>query len=503
MAILYKNYFSCRFVKNNFNSNKMSLANYYLDIDSTFRNRESWPNPGNFEAILGSSRATSGNMQDPVSQSEPVNAWTSSLFNVNALGSNNISGQIENINIGNANSLIIIEFKVNAPNLLQQRKNYYRNAVLRNIGHCHSKSSKIDDNNKWGFSDVAKVARISEYIYMGNNRAQVTLYVKDSAFVYNFSDLIEIVDPTDFTDSLNSFLFVPDGSIFDQNYLGKLIYNETLSESRIISNYDNKTNILTISGSSIGSWTTQDNYSIRQDAPTFRFPIDASSTSSQIIITGSAASDVNNTYLAWYIRIPKIIYNTVDNAESRRIVNYDGVTKIATVNPAFSSSPPVGIATELMQYSYDNANPLNWSSSLSQEVPLYSIKLLRLILPNQILAVGTGSKTAYQPYFYVELSSGDPWIPFYNIYSNNPHAVHAIFRASVKDIENLERSQFIALKGDDMKQIMRFKLDSTIRMRILIPSTGQTFKTIMSDTIAPAVPNPAVQINALFEFAPM
>jgi hypothetical protein len=73
----------------------------------------------------------------------------------------------------------------------------------------------------------------------------------------------------------------------------------------------------------------------------------------------------------------------------------------------------------------------------------------------------------------------------------------------VKDIEHQGTSQFIALKGDDMKQIMKFRLDSSIRIRILIPSTGETFKTVISDTIAPALPNPAIQINALFEFAPL
>lgn len=483
----------------------MSLANYYLELDSTFRDRQSWPNPGNFEAILASSRgSTSGNaeganralqsMADPVSQSEPVNAWTSGLFNVNLLGSNNISGQIENINIGHANSATVIEFKATTFNLLQQLKNYYRNAVLRNVTN-------------------QTLARISEYIYMGNNRGQITLYDDFSTFAYNFGDLIEICDPTDFTDSSNSFLFVPTGSKFNQNYFKKLIYNETLAESRVISNYDTQTNLIKISNPSIETWTTQDNYSIRDIEPNFTFPIDPFSTNSQIIISGPAAvSDVNNTYLTWYIRIPKIIYNTIDTAESRRIVNYDAVTKIATVNPAFSSLTGLdtGLArrgaslrTELMQYSYDNANPLNWSSSLSQEAPLYAIKLRRLVLPNQILAVGTGSKPSYQPYFYVELSSGDPWSPFYNIYSNNPNAVHAIFRATVKDIKNLETSQFIALEGDDMTQIMRFRLDSTIQIKISIPSTGQTFTTVMSDTIAPSAPNPAVQINALFEFAPL
>jgi len=81
-------------VKNNSASIKMSLANYYLELDSTFRNRQSWPNPANFEAVLGSSRATSGDMEDPVSKSEPVNAWTGGLFNINSIGSNNILGQI-------------------------------------------------------------------------------------------------------------------------------------------------------------------------------------------------------------------------------------------------------------------------------------------------------------------------------------------------------------------------------------------------------------------------
>lgn len=457
------------------------MANYYLELDSTFRDRESWPLPGEFQAILSSERGIAQTMVDPVCKSEPVSSWTSNLFNVNVLGSDAVAGQIETINIGNAGSKKIIEFSTINPDILQERYNYYKNAVVRNV------------------TQPQNFSRIYEYVYLGNNRGQLSVCEN---FEYNFGDNINIVDPSDFTDSSNAFLFVPNGSIFDQNYLGKFIYNETLSDFRTIVNYDNQTGLIKIGPPSIMTWTTQDNYSIRESLPNFTSIIGPLSTTNQIVITGTAASTVNNYYIAWYIRIPNSIYdNTTIKAESRRVVNYDGVTKTAIVNPPFSFSPS-NFNCELMQYSYDNASPLYWRSTISQEVPLYSIKLKRLILPNHILAVGSGGKPAYQPYFYVELSSGEPTSQIYNIYSNNPNSFHSTFRASVMHIENLNKLQFIVLKGDGMKQIIRFKLDSSIKMRIVIPSTGQTFQTVIPDTISPEVPNPAVQINALFEFSP-
>lgn len=457
------------------------MANYYLELDSTFRDRETWPLPGEFQALLSSERGTAQTMVDPVCRSEPVTVWTSNLFNVNVLGSDNVSGQIETINIGNAGSKKIIEFKTTNADVLQERFNYYRNAVVRNV------------------SEPSQFSRIFEYAYLGNSRGQLTVR---GDFEYNFGDFIKIVDPSDFTDSLNAFLFVPSGSIFDQNYLGKLIYNETLNDSRSIVNYNNETGLIKIGPPSIMIWTTQDNFSIRETAPNYISIIGPLSTNNQIIITGAAASNVNNYYVGWYVRIPNNIYdNNTNKAESRRIVSYDGTTNIAVVNPPFSFAP-AGLSSELMQYSYDNASPLYWRSSITQEVPLYSIELKRLILPNHILAVGSGGKPAYQPYFYVELSSGEPSSQTYNIYSNNPNSFNSTFRASVMDLENLNRLQFIVLKGDGMKQIIRFKLDSSIQIRIVIPNTGQTFQTVMPDTVSPAAPNPAVQINALFEFSP-
>lgn len=450
------------------------MANYYLELDSTFRDRQSWPLPGNFQAILSSERGISQTMSDPVCLAEPLNSWTSNLFNVGAPGSDNISGQIEIINIGNAGSKKIIEFKVDNPNILQKRYNYYKNAVVRNL------------LNPKSFS------RILKYVYQGNNRGQLIL---SENFEYNFGDLFKIVDPTDFIDSSNAFLFVPDGSSFQQNYLGKIIYNETLNDFRSITNYDNNTNLIKIGLPSITTWTAQDNYSIRDSPPNFISIAGVLSTNNQIVVTGSATIGIND-YIGWYIRI-----SNSNESESRRIVNYNNITNIATVNPPFTF-PPASYNCELMQYNYDNSNPLYWRSSISQDVPLYSIKLKRLVLPNQILAVGTGGKSAYQPYFYIELSSSESPSQLYNIYSNNPNSFRSTFRASVKNIQNLNSSQFITLKGDDMKQIIRFKLDSSIQMRIVIPSTGQTFETVIKDTESPSAPNPAIQINALFEFAP-
>ena len=68
----------------------------------------------------------------------------------------------------------------------------------------------------------------------------------------------------------------------------------------------------------------------------------------------------------------------------------------------------------------------------------YEISLLNLVLPNTTLVSGFGGRIAFYPYVYVELenvsaSSGrNQGI----IYSNNPNAIKALFRAAIKDVPN-------------------------------------------------------------------
>lgn len=458
----------------------------YLELDSTFRNRTRWPNPGEFEVALSQSgRAQGEQAQDPICVACPVNEWTGGFFDVNTLGNESVEGQILAIGLGYANSKTVVEFRQVAPSTLQQRYNYYKHAIFRNS------------------SQPNQFARIVEYIYLGNGKAQVTL--SDDNFQFSFGDFFFIVDPSDTSDPTALYLFVPDGSDNRQDYVNKIIYNETLNEWRVVNAYDSQTGILSVGGDPVFLWQRFHNYSIRTTSPNYIFTAGGTSTSDQVVLTGTAAVSMNNIYQSWFLRIPQTLYNntvTAPEGEVRRITNYNGATQTATVFPPFTAST-AGLDFELMQFGFENANPLTWRTNLSQEIPVFNIRLNRLVLPNRVLSIGNGGKTAFQNYFYVELSNIDPSSTnTLNIFSNNPYAVRAMFRATVKNVNNPDEQEFVALEGDNMTQTVRFRLDSNIKMKITLNSTGETFQTTLTDNAPPGDPNHNLQINALFELVP-
>jgi len=129
----------------------------YLDIYSAYRNRNIWPNPGEFEVLVSSSgRKSSAIADDPVALSSPIHAWTGSLFNTLNLGTANIQGVITFIGVGNSTSNQNIVFSC-PPNTLQQTENYYSHATWRSI------------------TTPNEYAKITSYKYLGNDRGQITL----------------------------------------------------------------------------------------------------------------------------------------------------------------------------------------------------------------------------------------------------------------------------------------------------------------------------------------
>jgi len=462
--------------------NLKSMASY-LDIYSSFRNRNIWPNPAEFEVLVSiSGRKSAMNADDPVALSSPPVAWTSTLFDATNLGVNNVQGIITNIGVGNATSNQIITF-TSAAGTLQQPDNYYKSATWHNI------------------TDPTQYAKVILYKYLGNDRGQIVL---DNAVVVAVGDTFDILDPTDLTDTSNPLFFIPMGSDYPSAYIDYLLYNETLNQFRNINSYDNTTGILTVNATSpVVGWLPIHNYSIRKQPPVLVSVAAPGSTNTQVVF-GTGAGSVDNLYNGWFIRTPRTIYdnNLVSpQKEQRRIIAYDGGTLTATVSPAFTNTT-LGFTVELLQFSYDNMYPFPFRATLQQEIPTYSIRLNRLILPNKILKVNGGGKTAFHNYVYVELASIDN--PNNSIiFSNNPNAVRALFTASISNIlDNIEKSDYIIIEGDYITQTVRFRLDTNFKFRVSMPN-GETFETVLNDNLSPLEPNPKLQIRALFQLIPL
>ena len=129
----------------------------------------------------------------------------------------------------------------------------------------------------------------------------------------------------------------------------------------------------------------------------------------------------------------------------------------------------------------------------------YEISLLNLVLPNTTLVSGFGGRIAFYPYVYVELenvsaSSGrNQGI----IYSNNPNAIKALFRAAIKDVPNPVNSTFIKIDGSGAVQTVKFKPNDTLKFSVFL-SDGEIYQTLMEEYYSPLNPNPLIQISALF-----
>ena len=188
--------------------------------------------------------------------------------------------------------------------------------------------------------------------------------------------------------------------------------------------------------------------------------------------------------------------------QMRRIVDYDAATRTVTVTPAFSSVPVAATdVVEILQFSYDNATPFNYTGSLvsqSQEV-CYEIELVNLVLPNRTLNAQFGSRISFYPYVYVELqnvsgaSAGTKGV----IYSNNPNSTRKLFRAAIDDISDPLISPFIKIDSDGMTNTVKFKPNDNLKFSVMLPN-GDLFETEDEEVFGPTVPNALIQISALF-----
>lgn len=469
----------------------------YLEIDSTYRDRTLWPLPGQFEIpISQTGRKGKLDAVDPVSAAAPVNAWKSNQF-LAITGGATITATLETTGAGLTNTRGIFIISSAVAGEFQQEKNYYSFSTITDTGTGETK-------------------RIVSYRYLGNDKAQITTDTPFSANISTAAGALSISDPTDISDTSNPLIYVPAGRLGEDAYIGCFLYNETLKDYRPISYYSFETHLLTLdtsasSGGPVAGWTATDNYSIRKEAPSIVSGTTAASTTTSIVLTDGVTED--NYYIGDFIRvIPAPVGSYYNNTipapvtETRRIVAYNGATQTATVSPPFSASvgaitAPLTNRLEILNFSYDNLNPFVYNGSLvsQQEMVCYEIELLNLVLPNDTLVVGSGSRIAFYPFVYVELrnisgaSSGNKNI----IYSNNPYSTSVLFRAVVDDISNQISSSFIKLDGDGAVQTIKFKPNDNLKFTVKLPN-GDIYNTIIEENFSPYAPKGLGQVSAFF-----
>jgi hypothetical protein len=419
----------------------------FIDIDSSYRNREQYPHPSNF-VVKSTTTNQCGEINGLTAEDPVINGYPIQIFQGNVITtSGNFSGGTPS-----------------APILDLSLTQNYRGALLQNT-------------------------TLSESAYILNYNMDT--HVADLGF-NSFSPTFQTTDSYTVTDpSTSAAIFFAGGSILDNAYVGYYLFDTTIGEKRLIVEYEGDISKLILESPFSGAWNINDNYEIRKDPNVFYSFITNEITKSSIQILNPPSNDL----IGKYVRITQttsVLYNAV-----RRITAYDPATGIATINPYYPINAPILDMTsyEVLYFSYDNCYFVNMVSNCRLDKGLYEIELRSIILPNVTVLTGYGGRLVSYPYIYIEF--GNLYGSVNNIIiSNNIHSQKALFKVPIYDIQPRVNSNFLKIDKTNMPQLIQFNPYEDYYIKIIMPN-GELFIT-QPDNFSPLPPNPDLQISVTF-----
>jgi hypothetical protein len=495
----------------------------YLELDSTYRNRNQYPNPSNFTVLIAQSGTRdAASAYDPVCISAPIKTWVPEKLI--------LTGGVINMPAAplNQRGVFTICFPANTANTLS---GYYNG--------CPIKMNTVPPPG---------TVVITAWDVLSLNSSGDDCFIVSVSPEFSSIPSGNVVFEQGTNLSIGKFL-IPDGFEADYYYVGYIMYNENLNKWRPIISY-NKTHRLAgvdlspeYGGPIDPTWELWHTYSIRKALPKYfgelpncgclPYPFNKSTSfvipcNTNVMIgdfirfTFTKTTNSNPPVESDYIGYKNI---------SCRITGYTGKGRLAvpaipatqwsSAVPAIPAIPcnvvtvdccmldlkfcdddmdPIINCFEILQFTRDNAVPFCYSGSTvsQQEMVCYEIKLINLVLPNKTLV--SGGRVAFYPYVYVELqnvsgaSSGNKCI----IYSNNPNSTKMLFRAAIDDIRDPNTSPFIKIDGDGMVQTIKFKPNDSLKFGVYLPN-GQSLETVDKDCLSPLPADALLQVSATFE----
>lgn len=467
------------------------MVKRYLEIDSTYRDRNRFPNPSDFEIPISQTGARDRfTALDPVSLSTPLTIFDGSFRNdlvsdtiTGITGQETVGFPLSGVMTDDFNTRII--FAAVEPIRLKQEYNFYAGSSL-----------EID------FGTFKEYRRIDKYEY---------LYLIPSAFSFTGASFGRMIISEPFSLPISqglslkivnssftipsipySYIFIPYGVPVDNYYINCILEDTTIGVSRKIVSYTGATRLAKTDLPFPAGWQETDSYLIRKESVSESGTLTGLTTTT-LQFPATSSSELNH-YTGDFIRITSGILS----GEIRKITYYTGSTRIASVDLAYSSIPGT-VTYEILPFTRDNVVPLVFTGSELNKTDFYDIELINLILPNISIISGNGGNPITYPYFLVELynisvASGDNR----NILiSNNPNSVRVLFRVPVDDKSLKSVSPFIKVDGDGITQTIKFRPDQTIRFRVLLPN-GDLYLTQNTEFLSPSLPNEFKQISACF-----
>jgi len=287
-------------------------------------------------------------------------------------------------------------------------------------------------------------------------------------------------------------------------YAGSVI--DIAGEFRTVTAYDNTAQIATVDPPMSVAYPALTPYYIRKQYPValaggayqdVTLVVNPTPTSIQL---GALASSLNDIYVNKFVFFPDPLPS---NFKWRRITSYNGATKIATLDKAFTAPIAIGTVYQIIEFSYDNARPLVFNGTELVQNPVnQKISLLNLIVPTAKILGGYGGTLENYPFVYVTLYSekGNTWLS--PVESNNPTSRKALFKVPVTFLPN---ASWLTLQGSFMSHIIQFRENDNLHFSVFLPN-GDILDFYPSSTYTyfqsykfPVVADPGNQIQAVFE----
>ena len=425
----------------------------YIEINSTYRNREEYPFPAKFDVNVGNSgqKLTAISALDPIALSSPIRSFNADEFDSET---GTMSG-VPSAPIFSAFSSSI-------------------SPVGAMVESGNDEQTIITSYNS--FTRQAKV---------------------DPPFSSNWANGtgFSILNLTSGTN-----IFFPGGPSSEGTFVGQLLYNTTEDEYRNIVAY--KDRILTVDSAFSGT-PEDDNYQIQSQRHTTTDnsglagtgTITSGDITATTITLNSSASNIDDFYNGNFIRLIEDTNRPPSGPEVTAIItDYDGATRVATVEimdlSAFNTAAV--LRYYIFPFTKDNYSFLNYVGFEANERSLYRISLNSLVLPNTLLDNPQGGRIVFYPFVYVVLSNKSIGTSSL-ISSNNPNSSRAVFRVPITDVPDPIVSSFVKLEGK-MVNVFEFNPFEDLKFEVYLPD-GTLFKTVSQDRPPPGLPNPIIQIS--------
>ena len=427
----------------------------YIEIDSTYRNRNLYPNAGEFKIPV----LNRGQKDDIIKAFDGVTNGTSPFF---WKGRNDVD-----FTVGGVPSAVEIT------NIIGTEE-FFRGQFVR--------LSNGEESLVIGYSSYNSILYMEEPFN--------EFIVGSSAIVVNPSNNSKIVVFTNET-------------TFNQQFVDSYLLNMNSGEYRKIVkyNFDFKTIDLE---KPLTLFNSDDTFGIVKQIPYYfpTSPLDSSvnfgkdSIGTYVELVG--ASTIDDEYKDKYLNLIYFEVFTPVNV-SFYIKSYDGTTQRAYVHP--SELPIFNVSTEIYytvsDFTKDIHSGLNSYLDLNLAPRFYKISLNNLVLPNTIISNSNGGQTRNYPYVYVSIyNSSNKTLSI--IDSNNPFTSGITFRCPITDLNDSVSASFIKLNTD---MVVKYRVNprEDLIFKVSFPD-GSVFKTLISDTLPPIKPDPLLQISAAITF---